>query len=479
MLMSEKWKWQGRLGAVLLGAVGVLVVPGLVQAADDVTFAKDVAPILQQKCQTCHRPGTVAPMSLLTYEDARPWARAIKDRVVQRIMPPWPLDKTIGIQDFKNDISLTDAQIATIVQWVDAGAPQGDPADLPPAAEWPGVDHWNYEERFGRPPDLVVSSPAYTVRPGGIDEWPTPEIAIPETELAEERWIRAVELRPGNIDSRYVFHHANPSLIPPDAPTDDERRERHQLTDSAVGTEGFIFPDNEGRLITPGSTVSFGMHLWPLEDRAVDAILQVGLWFYPKEEKPAFETEGEVQFWISQGTRAGKDLTNRGPNSTLDPQFPAHSDLLIPPNSLSVVRGIHVLRQNARAHSLRGHMHFRGKYQIVEAIYPDGRWETVNKLDWDHGWHTAFLYEEHAMPLWPKGTKLIMHSVFDNTAANRYNPDPDQWVAGGRRSADEMSHLRFGMTYYEDEEFEKLVAERERILSERQRQTEELAGGGQ
>ena len=124
-------------------------------------------------------------------------------------------------------------------------------------------------------------------------------------------------------------------------------------------------------------------------------------------------------------------------------------------------------------------MHFRGKYQIVEVIYPDGRWETVNKLDWDHGWHTAFLYEDHAMPLLPKGTTIILHSVFDNTAANRYNPDPDQWVAGGRRSADEMSHLRFGITWYEDEEFENLVAERERVLTERQRQAEEqLAGGG-
>ena len=476
--MVEQPRFQARLHPLLWAGMGVLLVPGLVGAADDVTFAKDVAPIFQQSCQTCHRPGTVAPMSLVTYEDARPWARAIKDRVSQRVMPPWPLDKTIGIQAFKNDISLTDEQIATIVQWVDAGAPQGDPADLPPPVDWPTVDSWNYEAVFGRPPDLVVSSPAYTVRPGGIDEWPTPEIAIPEAELAEERWIRAVELRPGNIDSRYVFHHANPSLIPPDAGTDDERLERYQLTQSAVGTEGFIYPDNEGRRIVPGSTVQFSMHLWPLEDRPVDAILQVGLWFYPKDAKPEFATEGEVLFQIQQGTRSGK-LSERGTTVNQDARLPTHSDLLIPPNSVSTVRGVHVLPRNARVHSLRGHMHFRGKYQIVEVVYPDGRWETVNKLDWDHGWHTAFLYEDEAMPLWPKGTTIILHSVFDNTAANRYNPDPDQWVGGGRRSADEMSHLRFGITWYEDEEFEQLVAEREQILSERQRQAEQLAGGGQ
>jgi mono/diheme cytochrome c family protein len=475
--MTEKPRFHGRLHLLCWAGMGLLLVPGLA-GAQDVTFTRDVAPIFQQKCQACHRPGTVAPMSLLTYEDARPWARAIKDQVIQRVMPPWPLDKTIGIQEFKNDISLTDEQIATIAQWVDAGAPRGDPADLPPSVKWPSVDQWNYEAIFGRPPDLVVTSPAYRVRPGYIDEWPTREIEIPETDLPEERWIRAVELRPGNDDSRYVFHHANPSLIPPDAETGEERRERYSLVQSAVGTEGFIYPDNEGRRIIPGSTVRFGMHLWPLEDREVDAILQVGLWLYPKEEKPQFETEGEVLFQVQQGTRSGK-VSERGPTTSQDLQLPTHSDLLIPPNSIATVRGIHVLPKNARIHSLRGHMHFRGKYQIVEVIYPDGRWETVNKLDWDHGWHTAFLYEDHAMPLLPKGTTIILHSVFDNTAANRYNPDPDQWVAGGRRSADEMSHLRFGITWYEDEEFENMVAERERVLTERQRQAEEqLAGGG-
>ena len=461
-----------RLRVVLWGSIGMLLVPALVGANDTVTFTRDVAPILQQKCQVCHRPGTVAPMSLLTYEEVRPWARAIKDRVSKRIMPPWPLDKTVGIQEFKNDISLTDEQIGTIVQWVDAGAPRGDLAELPPPVEWPGVDHWNYEKMFGRPPDLVISSTPYTARAGYIDEWPTPEVKIPLTDLPEERWIRAIELRPGNAESRYAFHHANPSLIPPGAGADEERRERHQLTDSAVGTEGFIFPAGEGKRIIPESTVTFGMHLWPLEDRDVDVVLQVGLWFYPKGQKPQFETEGEVQLWISQGTRSG-EVGPRGETRSTNPQFPAHSDLLIPPNSISIVRGVQVLRQNARVHSLRGHMHFRGKYQIVEVIYPDGRWETINKLNWDHGWHTAFLYEDHAMPLLPKGTTIILHSVFDNTRANRYNPDPDQWVAGGRRSADEMSHLRLGMTYFEDADFERLVAERERILTERKHQAEQ------
>jgi hypothetical protein len=115
-------------------------------------------------------------------------------------------------------------------------------------------------------------------------------------------------------------------------------------------------------------------------------------------------------------------------------------------------------------------MHFRGKYQTVEVIYPDGRWEVLNKMNWDHGWHTAFLYEDHVMPLLPKGTIVLLTSVYDNTSNNRYNPDPSQWVAAGDRSVDEMSHLRFGLTYLDDEDFAAAVAERERVLAERERQ---------
>src|SRR5579884_3921551 len=127
-----------------------------------VTFTKDVAPIFQEKCQDCHRKGTAAPMSLVTYEETRPWAKSIKQRVITRNMPPWHLDKTVGIQHFQNDRSLTDDQIATIVRWVDAGAPQGDPKDMLPAREWPGDEGWQLAKLFG-PPDLVLKSEPYTM----------------------------------------------------------------------------------------------------------------------------------------------------------------------------------------------------------------------------------------------------------------------------------------------------------------------------
>src|SRR5690606_15083872 len=136
---------------------------------------------------------------------------------------------------------------------------------------------------------------------------------------------------------------------------------------------------------------------------------------------PRYETQGEVQLMISQGSLCGVVAwQDRNGTRCKDPQLPAQSDILIPPNSLATYRGVHVLPKPARIHSLRGHMHFRGKYQVAEVVYPDGRWEILNKMDWDHAWHTAFLYEDHAMPLLPRGSVLILTSVFDNTTANRY-----------------------------------------------------------
>ena len=172
--------------------------PALSLAADagaaPVTFAKDIAPIFQEKCQECHRKGTAAPMSLVTYEETRPWAKSIRQRVITRNMPPWHLDKTVGIQQFQNDRSLTDAQIATIVRWVDAGAPMGDPKDMPPPKQWPEDEGWQLAKVYGQP-DLVLKSEPYTMPAHGQDVWFKPLTDVPITEA---RWVRAVEMRPGN-----------------------------------------------------------------------------------------------------------------------------------------------------------------------------------------------------------------------------------------------------------------------------------------
>jgi hypothetical protein len=156
-----------RIGAGLLG-VGLVALaqPAAAQSNAAPTFAKDIAPIFQEKCQVCHRPGSIGPMSLLTYEAARPWARSIKSRVVSRDMPPWHLDKTVGIQKFINDRSLSDTEIDTIVRWVDAGAPRGNAADMPPAKQWPAEDKFQLEASLG-PPDLIVKAKAWTIPAAG------------------------------------------------------------------------------------------------------------------------------------------------------------------------------------------------------------------------------------------------------------------------------------------------------------------------
>jgi hypothetical protein len=363
-------------------------------------------------------------------------------------MPPWPIDPTVGIQHFKNDRSLTETEIQTIVEWVDQGAPLGDPADLPPPVEWPSYeDSWKFAEVFGRPPDLVISSPPYTVVANGMDQWPRPQTVV--TGIEGERWMKAVEVRPGTPETRYVFHHANPRIINREetgylgVELPGASMRSPELVQSAVGTEGYIFPEGTGRLIAEGDIVDYSMHMFPAE-HDVDAVLEVGVWLYPEGEVPEHPTVGEMQF--------GWDKLDGMENNAL----------IIPPHSKVTYRGSFELAENARVHSLRGHMHMRGAYQIVEVIYPNGEYELVNKLDWDHGWHTAFLYEEDAMPLWPKGTRVILTSVHDNTEANRYNPDPDQWVVGGARTVDEMHNVRFGITFYPDEEeFQALVRERE------------------
>src|SRR5713101_7397364 len=207
--MNHKWMSIGIVAlAVAAGTVRPLAagseVGGDGAAVTNPTFTKDVAPIFQDKCESCHRPGSIGPMSLVTYEDSRPWARSIKARVSARQMPPWHIDKTVGIQHFQNDRSLTDDQIATIVRWVDSGAPLGDPKDMPAPKQWPSDEQWLLAKQFGQP-DLVIKSDAYTVAARGQDQWWKPVTAVP---LTEARWVRAVEMRPGTLAGRKVTHHA-------------------------------------------------------------------------------------------------------------------------------------------------------------------------------------------------------------------------------------------------------------------------------
>ena len=187
------------LGVLVVAATVALMVPASVNAAEGdavPTFTKDIAPIFQAKCEACHRPGSIAPMSLVTYQESRPWARSIRERVSTRQMPPWHIDPTVGITEFKNDRSLTDDQLDTIVRWVDGGAPRGNPEDMPPAVDWPDESKWNYAELYDGPPDLIIESTPYTVPAEAGNAWWKPRVP---TGLTEERWARAIEIRPTTL----------------------------------------------------------------------------------------------------------------------------------------------------------------------------------------------------------------------------------------------------------------------------------------
>ena len=420
-------------GLVTLAALTALQVPPAF--GQEVTFAKDVAPILYNSCVSCHRPDSFAPMSLLTYENARRYAPRIKSRVQARMMPPWHVDRTVGLQEFENDASLTDEEINTIVRWVDAGAPKGDEASMPPLPDLLAGGAWLLEERFGRPPDLIVRSTPYDVVDNGQDQWWTP--SVPMAGLEEERWIKAYEFKPSWPLGLKVVHHGHATL----------RAGNRQLgiAHYGVGKRYETFPDDVGMIFPAGeASVTWNLHYFPVGLSVPQNVVEVGLWFYPVGEKPSLETRGEV---LMRADRMGG--------------MPRGGDILIPPHGQQVLQGVHVLDEPTLISSFRPHMHMRGKEMSMEALYPDGRREVLGKVsDYKHIWQISYQFAPDVKPLLPKGTVLLFTSVFDNTAANPLNPDPDQWVVFGRRGVDEMSHMWVGITELDQKEFERLVAER-------------------
>ena len=386
-------------------------------------------------------------MSLLTYQDARPWARAIKQKVMAREMPPWHIDRHVGIRDFKNDRSLSDQQIDTIIRWVDAGAPLGDRSDLPPPVEWPDPNVWQLAEQFGEP-DLIVRSDPFTVPADGQDKWWRPTV---DTGLTEARWVRAIEFKPSFPGGRKVVHHALASLIQEeegvtnlastavtDADDPDARpRGAGLFMEWAVGKVGEIFPENAGKLMLPDSKIRFEVHYHAIGEELPDDVIELGVYFYPRGQEPKYRT-------ILHALQA------RG------------FDLDIPPGEMAMTEGFHVLNAPARLENFQPHMHMRGKAMSLEAILPNGRTELISIVDnFQWNWHVNYVYEDDVAPVLPKGTVLKVTAWHDNTTANRNNPDPTQWVGYGDRTVDEMAHLWVDVTFLEQDDYEQLVAERE------------------
>jgi hypothetical protein len=429
--------------AIVLALGLALAVPSPSRAAEltarQVTFTKDVAPILQEKCQDCHRKGSMAPMSLVTYEETRPWAKDIRQRVITRNMPPWHIDKTVGIQKFQNDISLSDEQIATIVRWVDEGAPQGDPKDMPPAKQWPDYKGWQLAKQFGQP-DLVLKSDDYTMPAHGQDVWFKPLTNIP---ITEPRWVRAVEIRPGTPSGRRIMHHVLARLLQdePSSQFDDgtgggAAGDAGLLMEWAIGKNYDIYRPNTGKLLLPGSRIWWELHIHAVGEEIRDHA-ELAVYLYPKGEEPKYRTR-LVLF--------GATATQGAP-------------LDIRPNSLAETEGFHVLKQAARLENFQPHMHLRGKAMEMEAILPDGTREILSYVDhFNFNWMINYIYASDAAPVLPKGTIIHVRAWHDNTAGNPNNPDPNQWVGWGDRTVDEMAHAWVNVTYLSDEDYNEWAA---------------------
>jgi hypothetical protein len=420
---------------------------------DTLTFARHIAPILQQKCQVCHRPGSIAPMSLLTYEDVRKYLVLIKYRVQTRTMPPWHIDQAVGIREFKNDRSLSAVQLDAIVRWIDAGAPLGDPKELPPPVRWPDPTAWQLAERFGQP-DLVVRSTPYTVKATGQDKWWRPLV---ETGVTEPRWVRAIEIKPSFPGGRKAVHHVLTLLeqheegvtgLASTAAHGDAPMSAGLFMEWAVGKTGEIFPEDAGKLILPGAKIRWEVHYYAVGEAIRDDVVELGVWYYPKGVVPK--------------NRTILRMFNAAPGSELD----------IPPRQTSMTQNFYVLPAPGRLENFQPHMHMRGKAMSMEAIYPDGRRELLSMVsNFQWRWHVNYIYANEAAPLLPKGTVLVFTAWHDNTVANPNNPDPDQWVGWGDRTVDEMAHAWVDVTYLEQSDYERLVAERKakRTVNARER----------
>jgi len=384
-------------------ALGVLVafsagVEGSGPAVSKVTFTRDVAPIFYNRCVECHRPGEIAPMSLMTYNDARPWARSIKEKVVGRTMPPWLADPAYG--HFENDRRLSQKEIETISAWVDAGAPKGDDKDLPPLPRF--EQGWT----LGKP-DLVISLQEDVPVPadGAV---PYKYFSVP-TNFKEDRWVQAAEIRPGN---RKVVHHIivfvqEPGDKKPIGEGDGGVR-GFKLAGFAPGEQPKVFPKGTAKLIKAGSILNFQMHYTPNGEAATDRSY-IGLFF-------------------SKGPIAKKVLTGTATNAKF----------VIPPGDGNYeVQSSWTAKEDVRIVDLMPHMHLRGKDFTYTAVYPDGRSEVVLQVPkYDFNWQLLYRFKQ---PLFlPKGARLDCVAHFDNSSKNKFNPDATKEVRWGPQTWEEM-----------------------------------------
>jgi hypothetical protein len=407
-----------------------VALPAMASAqTHNVTFHEDVLPVLQQRCQGCHRPGEAAPFSMLTYKDARPYAAAMKRAVVSRKMPPWHADPSVG--HFGNDRRLSDAEIETISRWADAGAPEGDPAKAPRPLAF--LDGWN----IGQPDKILEMPEPFPVPANGtIDyQW----IVMP-TGLEKDTWIQGVEVRPGD---RSVVHHviafyrrpgskwlidAKPGIPTPKGSGDSEAG----MSDGAIG--GYV-PGLPAAKLAPGRAIFL--------PAGSDIVLQV---HYNATGKATTDrTKVGIVF-------ARADVAERSFQLGL-----ANGSFVIPPGDPNYKVDADVtIDSDVRVVGFTPHMHLRGKSFEFRAVFPDGSREVLLRVPkYDFNWQLTYdLAQER---VFPKGTKFEATAIFDNSPGNPFNPDPKASVRFGDQTWDEMMVGFIDIAIKPDQDLAKLI----------------------
>ena len=441
-----------------------------------ITFHKDVLPVLQRNCQSCHRPGQIGPFSMLTYKDTRPWARAMKLAVVSKAMPPWFADPRYG--HFNNDRSLKQDETDTIVGWVDSGAPEGDPKDAPPPVEWP-EGGWQIK------PDVTFDLPPYPVPATGIREWERMAFPAP---FKEDTWVTSVEILPG---APAVVHHMcfgfqkhrpttpynlyewmevprdddgvmkkrdgttrGPSegiVLTRDFGSTEEKRRPGRPTIVHEGTNEFCYlpglpyedyrPVNAGMFVPAGSDMIVSLHYTSTGLAVVD--------------------RSRVGFTVAKAAPSKKFLPQDGPEGENPPvgRQQANADLAIPPHAsnhpgppahISFLKDVELVW-------FRPHAHVRGKSVQYKLTYPDGREEIVlNVPRYDFNWQLTY----RTSLMIPRGSTMDVQFFYDNSRANKYNPDPNKWVYYGGQSWEEMGTPNMGFLIDRDADENDVIKER-------------------
>ncbi len=430
----QGWMWRSVAPALALGVLLALSGPAAAQNADqdEVTFAPDIALILQENCQVCHQPGAIGPMSFLTYDEVRPWAPIIKEKVITQEMPPYHYDTNAGIQELKSDARLSVEEITMIAEWVDAGAPSGDLADMPPPVVWPDAAEWRLADRFGQP-DMVVGSSPYTVPAEGGDRWWRPQVP---SGIEADRCIMAIETKP-SVTGRTAVHHGNSRFQIQDE--DGEWEAFGRLSEYALGKLGEIIPQGACRKAPENSQVAFDIHYYPNGTEVVDDVLEVGIWLYP--ENYAADYDQNLRSYSLQG------------------------DIDLAPHGTAMTQGFHSFDHPVRIDSWQPHGHFRLVAGSLEIFHPDtGERDLVSMVsNWTAYWHLSHVYEDHVAPLVPEGSVIVLTQWYDNSANNKSNPDPTVYVGRGSRTTDEMSHAWIAITHLDQDHFDQLLAQREAL----------------